>query len=123
MRRFQILGVCLVIALSANETRGDNTIQWDSGSPKPVCSGAIYISGTCSLDCGWSVQCCTATARVWQDGMCVKTYPVTVCGGTWSNTLSGLTSCTTYNVTVEIAVTNGCDAQIIITAPATATPN
>ncbi|MFO0966886.1 MAG: hypothetical protein U0793_15035 [Gemmataceae bacterium] len=124
MKMVRFLTAILVLAILASSAEASNTVTLTSGYPKAGCSsGTIFVDGTYSLDSGWSLVGTGFTIYVWQDGLEVTTVSAAGFFGSFSQTISSLNSSVTYNVFVEMTITNGCDTIIIATLPATVTTN
>src|SRR5258708_21290811 len=128
MKRLRIcLAMAALIGL-ASPAFADGSIVWKSGYPTSNSSGTITVDVIINVSGGWKYAG-GITASVWQDGCCVTTQmlapAVTCCGPTFpwdigTFDISGLTSGATYNVIVEVGVTDACNAsQTLTTAPAT----
>lgn len=112
----------LVAAAFASGAQAQGTISFNSGYPTGGSAGVISTKGKFALDCGWTLSGSTATVSVWQDGCLVSTDTLIISLNSFAGGISGLQSCATYNVTVEITVVDSsCNTATIRTAIATAT--
>jgi hypothetical protein len=127
MKRLQLcLALCL-ITLFAGRAQGQ--ITWATGYPKASnTAGQITIQGNFNLPKGYTIANGTLTVRVWLDGK--RNYPDTVSLNTDNKSWGPkdvpakitLGSGQTYNVTVEIQLTDSfLDPQTFITKPARVT--
>jgi hypothetical protein len=138
MRVMHFWAALVLMSVCAQPALAQGTITWDSGYPTGGTNpGEISVSGNISLDCGWYIGgagCETpnpepvpgyvVTIRVWQDGTVVFEFvgsAMGATGGPFSGTATGLIGGTSYNVTVEVGVSNCLDLETIKTAPGTAT--
>src|SRR6266545_3652525 len=109
MRILRLSAALLVLLVFVGHSRAQGTISWPSGYPKGSgCNpGAILVNGSVSLDTGWTKG--TATIIAWKDGDdCKNSVSVAFCGNTFDGAIAGLNSCETYNVTVEVVLTDCC---------------
>lgn len=122
MKRMQVCLAFLVLAAVASQAKAQGTVSWDSGYPAGgSTSGSIKTAGTFALDCGWSLVGMGGNIRVWQDGetVMVSSFLMVSCNS-WSEMVAGLNAGTSYNVTVEFQVTDGCQTVTISSIPKTA---
>jgi hypothetical protein len=115
----------LLAFVLVNQAQVQGTIALDCGCPQSgSSSGAIALKGTVTPSCGWSLSSCTVTVRAWQDGCVLSTATVdtstSCCVITFDGAITGLQSGATYNITVEVQVTNGCQTVTVVTDAATA---
>jgi hypothetical protein len=108
------IGLALVFIV-ATEVYADG-VSWTAGYPKadPCNKGAVLVSGTVTGCAGTTV-----TVSAWYCGSCVTTVTLNLNAGSFSGSVTGLTSGTLYNVTVDATI-SGCPYRSDL---GTATPN
>jgi hypothetical protein len=131
MRNFRTLAAIVVLLFFANLGWAQGTISFDSGYPKPGTDpGTISVSGTIVIDdpcSAWVWSGDGALWTIWKDDCVIASDYLTIQDGslpkqyTWNGIISGFDSLTSYNVTVEVMLSNGCDMVTVKTALATAT--
>lgn len=132
MRPYRLfIAVLLTVAL-AYEARAEHFIQWyDSSYPKKgSVAGTLLVKGRFTLDTDWSPTSTNGRAYFWQDGLDYLSMSVPwsfdSCTGEYvlaETGITGLTSGATYNLTVEVEITDGSTTLTIRSEPRAKAPD
>lgn len=119
-----ILAVLLVGLFSSRaHAQGTSTNQWADTYPKAgTTAGTVLVKGKVTADTGWSITG-TGTIVYWVSGGAIqnKAISVNTTTGEWEDSVTGLTTGTTYNFVVQCNIKSGMIVYTLATSAKTAT--